>query len=146
MFSQLAKAIMSFSIEHLSLPQMSRDAMRGLKAQTDEKIRIRDVNRIVTNIYNSTVNSAKTNESTCYKFTIQHNATAKPNEQYTFYKTNMTHILQALQAVFPDCLVEHRRVVCGRDGKLHDVPNMDEAALSFILGLPIQEAIVIEWS
>lgn len=117
---------------------MSRDAMRGLKAQTDEEIRIRDVNRIVTNIYNSAVNSAKTNETTCYKFTIQHNA--------TFYKTNMTHILQALQALFPDCLVEHRRVVCGRDGKLHDVPNMDEAALSFILGLPIQEAIVIEWS
>ena len=128
------------SLDTESHPPISRESMRGLKAQTDEKIRIARTNQAVSEIYRLATGAARTTEATSYAWTIQ-NRNAPIN--------CMPDIIKGLQSLFPECSVEHKVMSRSPDGKMCDLSKMDAAAREFIKGLghhQTQEAIVIDWS
>ena len=165
----LSQVTVGMSLSTESLAPFTREAMRGLKAQEDEENRIKRVNDIVTGIYTSAVAYAKTTDATSYEHRMYHNGGtvcmkmpvrqmtkvpvlsldnlhSQAKGQYIFYTTNMSHIIQALQTLFPDSLVEHKMIVRTQDGKIHDVSKMDDAALLYIVEWPIQHIVSIDWS
>ena len=138
-----------------------REFLRGLKAQTEEKKRVGQVNGIVTETYNKVVEYAKVSEETSYAWDITNASTEErkhylarsrgtsihPKEaQYNFIINNLPDIIQGLQSLFPDCSIEHKMMARSPDGKLYDVSNMDAAAKAFIGSVQIQEVILIDWS
>ena len=161
-------AIMSFGMccEHAvpvpksSVP-ISRETLRVLKAQTEEKRRVSKVNHLVTEMYNKVVEYAKVHEETSYSWDITNvspeerkyylamtrGTSISPKEaEYNFICNNLPDIIQGLQSLFPDCSIEHKMMARSPDGKLYDVSNMDAAAKAFIGSSQIQEVILIDWS
>jgi hypothetical protein len=171
----------------MSLATLSREAMRGLKAQTDEENRLKTVAMFVNNLYSEAVRTAKMTEKTLYEWPIPHDArlglnaiansatatahaallSANPairgfpaasktseaeaaalhrSAPANVFTTSMADILNGLQELFPDCLVEHKMLVRGPDGKMYDISKMDKAVLPFIRGYQEQAYIVIDWS
>ena len=125
----------------MSQPEpMSRYAMRRLKAETDEKVRMDKVNQIVKNTYENAVSQAKSNISTSY----EQNVTGQHEEK--FILSNMTDILKGLQELFPGCHVMKKRLVMGQDKKMYDMAFMDEKVLPFVNHSFSKDYIVIDWT
>ena len=96
---------------------MSRDAMRELKAKTDEAARVKQeaaqekaqiqreaqrlfaINSFVTKVYHHAVEAAKSKADTSYKYSL--------GPMPDFYLKNMPDILAGLQGLFPGCNVSH---------------------------------------
>lgn len=110
---------------------MSRESMRGLKAEAIEAARIAHVNQKVDEIYHYAVQQAR-NGATSYALLLHYSHT------YTFQ--NMPEIIQKLQSLFPDCSVEKKKMFQGRDGILKDISEVSEGRVQ------IMEYIVIDWS
>lgn len=128
------------SLDTESHPPISRESMRGLKAQTDEKIRIARTNQFVSEIYRLAAGAASTTEATSYAWAIQN-----VNVPTNF----IPDIIKGLQSLFPECSVEYKLMSRSPDGKMCDISKMDAAAREFIKGLrhhQTQEAIVVDWS
>ena len=119
---------------------MSRYAMRGLKAETDEKVRMDKVNQIVKATYGYAVSQAKSNISTSYEQNITERTEAN------FILSNMTDILKGLQELFPGCHVMKKRLVMGQDRKMYDMAFMDEKVLPFVNQSHSKDYIVIDWT
>lgn len=122
------------------LEPMSREQMRVLRAETEEKVRMTRVNEIVKATYGYAIYQARSGLSTCY----HQNVTGRDEEK--FILSNMTDILKGLQELFPGCLVMKKRLVRGQDGKLYDMAFMDEKTLPFVNQSHITEYIVIDWT
>jgi hypothetical protein len=118
---------------------MSRDSMRALKAENDEKKRKVFIDKIVQDIYNAAVNNARCTDNTSYNYALT-------NQESGFIAKNITEILERLQELFPDCAVEHTLMAEGRDRKLYNVATLDNAAISFVTGIKPCSYIVIDWS
>ena len=154
----------------MSLATLSREAMRGLKAQTDEENRLKTVAMFVNNLYSEAVRTAKMTEKTLYAwripqdpwcpYVVKNGRALRPppaatlpdivqqrcNKCVNEFTTSMADILKGLQELFPDCLVEHKILTRGSDGKMHDIPKMDKAVLQFVCSDNQQSYIVIDWS
>lgn len=122
------------------LEPMSRYAMRRLKAETEEKVRMTRVNEIVKDTYGDAIYQARSGISTCY----YQNVTGRDEEK--FILSNMTDILKGLQELFPGCHVMKQRLVRGQDKKMYDMAFMDEKALPFIDHSFSKDYIVIDWT
>ena len=123
-----------------TLTPVSRDAMRGLKAKTDEETRLIYVERHISSIYNQAVQAAKTSSNTNWSREI--------HAQEVFPIENMDDILSGLQDLFPDCSVEFKSVTMamGSDRQMHDVSTLDPVAMKFIRNTQIKQCITIDWS
>jgi hypothetical protein len=142
---------------------MTRDAMRELKANTEEAARIQQVKNIVQQVYRAAVETAKSKTDTSYnhplpqahtisqmqmvgvqkvtKFGCNSGTTTDP-----FYLKNMPDILAGLQELFPGCDVSQRQLSRGADGKMYDISKIDEKVLPFVNRAYDQSYIVIDWS
>jgi hypothetical protein len=168
----------------MSLVVLSRESMRGLKAQTDEENRLKMVNTFVTQTYNRVVKIAKMTEATSYQSPLSSVFPAsrlairalRTQEYVAFYlrnsrtaavaaaaapraaaaaaaaeaaaaanKISVCEIIKRLQKLFPDCLVKHRMVVRGPDGKMHDAAFAAQLHEDWTSN-PVEDCIVIDWS
>ena len=87
---------------------ISREALRGLKANTDTERRLEIINKIVSKIYSGVLGIAKFTHSSQYRFKIpveesMYNFSRYYNPEYIL---NMNDILIKLRNLFPDCSVE----------------------------------------
>ena len=127
------------------LPPLTREKLRGLKAQKQEQFRVEQekqrlhqVSRTVHQIYGGAVNVAETKGETSYKQIL--------NNSDPFILANMPDILDGLRFFFPDCTIEHALLVKGNDGLLYDISKMDEKMRPFINMQQGQNYLVIDWS
>jgi len=127
----------------MSLKSITRDEMRGLKAKKDEENRLREINEVVKEIYNNTIQTAERTSDLLFKYTIR----------YPTHEKNITDILSALQVLFPECLVEYKNQCLGLDGKWYDISLIDEMMKQLINtnnpkrgNFQTQKYIVIDWS
>ena len=142
---------------------MSRDMMRGLKAKVEEEARLQKVEQIVSQIYQSAVQLAKTKTDTSYNYQLPSARASQyrvmgllptnfPHDYYNniitdpFYMPNMPQILAGLQELFPGCYIKHTLLSKGTDGKMYDISKLDEKVLPFVNRALDQSYIVIDWS
>jgi hypothetical protein len=162
----------------MSLVPFSRETMRALKAQKDEEIKILKIESVVKQIYEDVVRFAEKNTETLYRVTmptpitnhvqprtvrmsfgsivmpsnIKQNDRCHPIHAITLddILANMEEILARLRSVFPDCLIEYKKVslAMGKDKKEYDISTLDERIRPFIdLNQSwTNEYIVIDWS
>jgi hypothetical protein len=126
--------------DEMSLKPITRDEMRGLKAKKDEENRLREINNIVKEIYNMTIQNAEQTSESSFKYPVRHPS----------YETNITDILSGLQVLFPECLIEYKNQCLGLDGKWYDISLIDDMMKQFIdmkkNRIQTQKNIVIDWS
>jgi len=128
---------------------MTREVMRGLKAATDEKNRLKDIKDIVSSFYGSAVNRATTTDETSIQLQLRqstlydHGQGIKP---LLFNTRDKTDIKTHLQVLFPDSSIEYKRLTQGNDGKLYDISTVNQNILPFIHVNQSQEYLVIDWS
>ena len=141
----------------MSLTPVSRDVLRGLKAQRDEVNRIKRVNERISIIYQGAIKAAEMTTDTkfqhpyqthriCTGRVLEEGSIDTEMKRLELNNRDMVEILSGLQALFPDCTVEHTKLARGQDGKMYDVSKLDIKALPFINRQQTQEFIVIDWS
>lgn len=149
----------------MPLEPFSRENMRSLKSQKDEEGRQRKLEKFVKDIYTGAVRFAEEKDETTYRFLFGNNyanyggvqiPSIIPNNPLNYQITkeyilgNMDDIITRLRSLFPECSVEYKKLsmVLGRDGKEHDISNLDEKLRPFIdtQRAVTNEYIVIDWS
>jgi hypothetical protein len=123
-----------------TLTPISRDAMRKLKAQSDEENRHRVIEQHISSMYTAAIQAAKTSTKTQWILEIR--------AGQEFLIQNIDDILCGLQDLFPDCPVEFKSITMamGPDRQLHDISTLDEKARMFIGNKQVKECITIDWS
>lgn len=138
----------------MSCKPVSREEMQRLKAKNDEKIKNMQIDMIVSMVYAAAVNSATTNSDRIYRWPYNNQQTfGCVSGHYITYQTlqeNMEEILKRLQSLFPDSLIENKKVSMARgsDGKDYDISTLHEKDLPFVdmRGRTTSDNIVIDWS
>jgi len=137
----------------MSQPQpITRHELQQLKVKNDEQKRLNTINKYVNSIYNSLINQVRSSNTssntssniTSYNYQINQVPTIDPD--YLFIERNKDEILNGLKVLFPDCLVDFKKLSRGTDGKMYDVSNIDEKMKTFINRQNDREYIVIDWS
>jgi len=117
---------------------INRTELRGLYAKTQDEERLKQVDQIVTQIYDYAVQQAKGNPATTFIYTLPQDDQLKK-----FYLTNMSDIVAGLLACFPGSTITRKSILRTPDGMDHDItpliPNINR------LG-QLLDAIVIDWS
>lgn len=122
---------------------VSRDYLRGLKAQKDEEARIHFVETQVRNIYHSVKQLAEKSNETSFQYQI----TARFENAYRIQiESNMSDILARLQSLFPDSSIEYKTLSRAQDGKMYDIRDIDERMKPFINTQFNQQFIVVDWT
>lgn len=143
------------------LPTISRETLRGLKAQKEEERRQENIGGIVMNIYRQVVQVASTTTDTSYAYPFpksdhwqaREKKAAKKTFDGTpigdnepFFMDNIEDIIEKLQALFPDCAIRYTGLVTAQNGKKYDTSTLDEAMLSFINRDSEHLHLIIDWS
>ena len=126
---------------------MTRDEMRSLKAETDEKNRLRGVEQYVNTIYQAVIQTAQTSTKTEWRAEF-HNGQGGTALDSKFIITNIDDVLRGLQNLFPGCSVDFKTVTTamGADGQMHDISTLDEKVIMFIGNRHVKQSISIDWS
>lgn len=144
----------------MSLTPISRETLRTLKAEADNKIRLAQLAHVVKQIYTATELAARTTDKTSLLWPIYEGMGAAHFTQYVrydndgryisaekqqliFYIANMNDIVYSLRTFFPDCSVDHKRMAKEIDGTLREISTLTEAEREMT---QIQDVIVIDWS
>jgi hypothetical protein len=148
----------------MSLTPFSREKMRAFKANKDEEAHILKIHSIVKQLYEETVRFAERNEETIYKINMSNRGyyhiklPSNSNSSYhhdlhipmEYVREHMEEILTHLRNLFPDCVVEYKKVTLARsrDGKEYDVTTMDDKLRAFIdvRQSRTEEYIMIDWT
>jgi len=120
-----------------SLKPYSRELLRVMKSQKDEENRIAQINEMIKTIYTHVLSSATTKPDTSYQYVLRHSL------------TNIPDMLSGLQMLFPDCSVQHKTLVRMPDGKLCEMPQIDDKLIPFMnvnIHHTKEECIMIDWS
>jgi len=118
---------------------ITRDHLLSLKAQTDEKTRLQNIQGYTQNIYQQVINTATTTTQTRYQVQI-------PIHGQFSARDNMPDILDKLRGLFPDSRVNFKALSRGVDGKMYDIVEIDERMKPFVNTQFNQEFIIIDWS
>jgi hypothetical protein len=119
---------------------VSRAYLLGLKAQTDEERRVKQIEQYVSNIYLQAKLTARTTTQTSIQYKV-----LQGTEGFAL-RDNIFDILSRLRTLFPDSSVEFNSLSRGQDGKMYDIANIDEKMKPFINPQYNQNVIVIDWS
>lgn len=132
----------------MSLVPVSRDRLRMMKIEEDEKKRQEEVNRIVGMIYGSVIGSAKSKSDTFYQYPIPSSQVRHTHQIIydEFFMKNLDEVLDRLRSLFPDCSVDKKTLSRGNDGKMYDISKMDTSFLPFVNHSYDQSFIVVDWS
>jgi hypothetical protein len=121
---------------------VSRDYLRGLKAQKDEEDRIQFVEQQVRNIYHHVNQRAEKTTETSFQWQI----TGHTHPEQKKIEANLSDILTRLRSLFPDSSVEYKTLSRGQDGKMYDIKDIDERMKPFINTQFNQQFIVVDWT
>lgn len=122
---------------------VSRDYLRGLKAQKDEEARIHFVETQVRNIYHLAKQLAEKSNETTFQYQI----TGRFDNDYRIQiESNMSDILTRLRSLFPDSNIEYKTLSRAQDGKMYDIRDIDERMKPFINTKFNQQFIVVDWT
>ena len=148
----------------MSLTPFSRENMRDLKEQKDEEAHIMKINSVVKQLYEETVRTAERSQETLYKINMSNRGyyhiklPSNSNSLYyhdldiprQYVTEHMEEILTHLRSLFPDCVVEYKKVTLARgiDGKEYDISTADNTIRPFIHmhQSRTEECIVIDWT
>ena len=108
----------------MSYTPLSREYLRSLKTKQDEERKEKKIVDFVQRIYESSLNFAKINSDTIFKYNIANQNVIDC----------MDEILRRLRILFPDSRVEYKKIsiVRGRDGKDYDLSKIDDKVRQFI--------------
>ena len=141
-----------------ALTPYSRDAMRGMKAEADEKNRLLRIQQIIEQIHTNAVKQAVATEDNKYKYAIPSPVILEPgyfpreiseqNDQAAFHKDNIDLIISGLEELFPGCSVKFVTITMamGNDRVMYDVSDLDEEALALVNNPQKNSFIIIDWS
>jgi hypothetical protein len=121
----------------MSYTPLSREYLRSLKAKQDEESKEKKIVGFVQRIYESSVNFAKTNSDTVFKYNIANQNVIDCIDE----------ILRRLRILFPDSRVEYKKIIMAR-GRDYYLSIIDDTLKQFI-GLrhaSTTENIVIDYS
>lgn len=129
----------------MSLTPLTRAAMREIKAAKDEelnKIKRVKIDAIIKAIYANALKFAEVSEVTEYKVHIGPYGVGGLSKE--FIVENMKEILRILQPLFPDSVVEYKKLILARTGIEYDVSSIgqyidNEKART-------EEYIMIDWT
>ena len=123
----------------MSYTPLSREYLRSLKTKQDEERKEKKIVDFIQTIYESSVNFAKTNSDTVFKYNISSYfpMICHPNPNIITHENiieYMDEILRRLRILFPDSRVEFKKIsiVRGRDGKDYDLSIIDDKVRQFI--------------
>jgi hypothetical protein len=119
---------------------VSRAYLLGLKAQTDEERRVKQIEQYVSNIYLQAKLTARTTTQTSIQYKV-----LQGTEGFAL-RDNIFDILSRLRTLFPDSSVEFNSLSRGQDGKMYNIANIDEKMKPFINPQYNQNVIIIDWS
>jgi len=106
-------------MEQSPLTPMTRDTMRGLKAEADEKrriqeekIRLENIQRIVKKIYTMAIQEAQTTTNTSIQIHSENHVMISGHVGHAlprldFFVKNIKEIISGLEELFPGCSVRH---------------------------------------
>ena len=142
----------------MSYTPVTRKEMRNLKAKNDARIKNMQIDMIISMIYRAAISFATTNSDTIYRWPYSNQQTVgcitdNLQNHYITHQTlkeNMEEILKRLQLLFPESLIENKKVTMARgvNGKDYDISTLDDKLLPFVdmRGRITSENIVIDWS
>ena len=109
--------ILNEQLMESSLTPVSRESMKGLKFETDEKIRIQEekirqenIQGILKNIYNIAIQEARTTTNTYVQIDSENHLTFSQfmnDIRSKLFVKNMKEIVKGLEELFPGCSVRH---------------------------------------
>jgi hypothetical protein len=143
----------------MSLTPMSKNTLQALKTKLDNDTLTSKIKALVTQIYNSAVNAAKTTSTTSFQYnmsTTVSNQMSRINiltsglttngvSQKEFCLTNKTAIIAALTPLFPNCTIKYSTFGTGSDGKSYDITNVP-SGVTLNTAIANKYYIVIDWS
>jgi len=132
---------------------ISREELRQMKAEHDEKrrqerenSRLREIERIIADVYSSVTWVAKSKAETSYTYAVVN----YDEKEFLLTKDNMNDVIKGLQAAFPDCSVKYVEYGRGLDGKLRDMRDTyamcSEFAISQLNRMGLELHIIVDWS
>jgi len=100
------------------LTPISRDTLRGLKAETDKKRRLEEeklhranINRILRIIYMMTIEEARSSTNTSFQIDSDnprlYSSFTTPHTSSEIFVKNVKEIASSLEDLFPGCSVRH---------------------------------------
>jgi hypothetical protein len=129
------------------LKPIDKESMQSLKKVSEDIEKKRQFESLIKYIYNKAVTKASTSSIKTHKEVI----TINPKE-YTmsvngisFERSQIVDIVNRLRELFPSCLVEHKMLSRGQDGKLYDISKLD-GVLPFVDRKNDQACFLIDWS
>jgi len=126
---------------------MSRRSLHTLKAETDEKNRLYSIEIFTKVLYENAVKQASTSTESIYRFEV---GVFHPGVTSTFVHDNKDDILRILQKLFPDSLVEYKKLIKHtkpmQQHVYYDISTIDQHLLPHITGHTIVDCISIDWS
>ena len=131
---------------------ISRSSLQSLKAETDEKNRLINIENFTKVLYENAIKQASTSTESIYRFEI---GVFHPGVTSTFVNDNKDDILRILQKLFPDSIVEYKKLIkhiqAMRKGGYvppvyYDISTVDQHILPLMTGNIIVDCIVVDWS
>lgn len=150
------------------LTPYSRENMRAFKAVKDVEANNMKMDSVVKQIYSNAVRFAELNDGGVYRCKVTKysgswgsitvpsilsgNYNNLPSQVITheYVVENMDEVLCRLRSLFPDCLVEYKKVsmAVGKDGREYDISTLDTKLIPFVdvRNERTEDYIVIDWS
>lgn len=127
----------------------TREKLCKLNSQTEEDIRLKQIDKCVYNIYNSVIRTATIQNKTIFEHWVPIIKNNKDNHTLTlepFYEKNMPDIIEKLKVLFPDSNVHYKVLSRGQDGNMYDTTDIDNRIQPFINRERDQAYIIVDWS
>jgi len=122
---------------------MTRDKLLSLKAKKDEEVRQNRIEQIVKTIYANAVRVAEETARSSYEHQVPlSNVYSTSRDPCPFHMDNMNEILTRLQKLFPDAVVNKKRLIMSQNKILYEHARIDSADALLLCEL----YIVIDWT
>jgi hypothetical protein len=126
---------------------MSRSTLQNLKAKADEQRRLSSIEEFTKAFYSNVIGQAAKSTDSIYRFEV---GVYHPGVTSSFVNDNKDDILSSLQKLFPDSLVEYKKLIKHRESTqkhvYYDISTVDQQLLPHITSHTIVNCIVIDWS
>jgi len=123
----------------MSKPVLTRNTLQGMKEI--EEVRLKKVNQVIDNIYNSVVGISKTSTNKSYKYYCN-----LPGAEATFFEDNKNDILNGLRALFPDSTIEFKFFLRDNNQQVKEFSVIDESMRQYVTRQYNNDYINIDWS
>jgi len=123
----------------MSRPILSRQTLQGMKEVEDA--RVKKVNQVIDNIYNSVIGISKISTTKSYKFYCN-----LPGYETTFFEDNKNDIINGLRVLFPDSTIEFKFFLRDNKEQIKEFSVIDESMRQYVTRQYNSDYINIDWS